>query len=65
MERSVSYGELACLENLFDEQLRDMKVALADEEYRTEALNDFIDQYIQGNDNPEVRLLYPDRTIKL
>ena len=65
MERSVSYGELAMLEYLFGRQMLNLKLDFADEEYRAEALNDFIDQYVNGNDNPEVRLLYPDRLIKL
>lgn len=62
-QRDISYGELAELGNLFEKQLLEKGITLCDDEYRQEALFDFIDQYQNGNDNPELRLLYPERQI--
>ena len=59
----ISYGEVAELGNQFDKQLLEKGITLCDDEYYTEALLDFIDQYQNGNDKPEVNLHYPHRQI--
>lgn len=56
-QRSVSYGELAELENMFNEQIKKRHIKFEDEEKCSEALFDFIQQYIDGDDNPQVRVL--------
>lgn len=55
MERNVSYGELAVLEEMFDEQTAGH--VFEDDDIKDQCKFDFIDQYIHGNDNPEVRYL--------
>lgn len=62
-QRDISYGELAELGDLFEKQLLEKGITLCDDEYRQEALLDFIDQYQNGNDKPEVNLHYPHRQI--
>ena len=56
-QRDVSYGELSMLEELFDEQVKEKEIAFTDDEQRDEARYDFIQQYIDGDDNPIVRIL--------
>lgn len=57
-QRSVSYGELAELENMFNDQVEKRHIVFGDTEESTEALFDFIQQYIEGNDNPQVNVGY-------
>ena len=65
MKRQVSYGELAVLGQLFEQQLLSKGVTLCDDDYRTEALMDFVSQYEDGNDNPQLNLLYATREIRV
>lgn len=58
-QRNVSYGELIALQQMFEEQIKILGVTFLEEEYRDECEFDFVDQYINGCDEPEVRLLYP------
>lgn len=55
-QRSVSYGELAELENMFNEQVKKRNIVFSGNEECTEALFDFIQQYIEGNNNPQVHI---------
>lgn len=64
MKRQVSYGELAWLGYEFEQKLKAEGITLCDDDYRTEALMDFVSQYEDGNDEPELNLLYPDRMIQ-
>lgn len=64
MEREVSYGELVTLQNEFDKQLAKSGYKLHDKEYLDEAYNDFVQQYMNGEDNPQIQLLYPNRMSK-
>lgn len=64
MKRQVSYGELAWLGYEFEQKLKAKGITLCDDDYRTEALMDFVSQYEDGNDEPELNLLYPDRMIQ-
>ncbi len=54
-ERNISYGELAELQDMFEEQTAGIQM---DDEQYNECMFDFIDQYIHGNDMPEVVLPY-------
>ena len=53
-QRNVSYGELAELNNKFNEQIKEFNIGFECEEERQEALFDFIQQYINGNDDPKI-----------
>ena len=64
MKRQVSYGELAWLGYEFERKLKESGITLCDDDYATEALMDFTSQYEDGNDKPELNLLYPDRMIQ-
>lgn len=56
-QRSVSYGELAELQRMFREQADALGVDYSEEpELKEQALADFIDQYIDGSDSPQLRL---------
>jgi hypothetical protein len=53
-QRSISYYELYELEKEFDKQTKWMR--FTDEEEREQSLFDFIQQWIDGNDNPTVHI---------
>lgn len=52
-QRDVSYGELAALQEVFEEQAKDWNFYC--EEHREQCLLDFQQQYIDGDDNPKIR----------
>lgn len=54
-QRNVSYGELAMLEDRFDQITAN--VNFPDDEIRNECLFDYISQFINGIE-PQVRLLW-------
>jgi hypothetical protein len=56
MERQPSYGELAMLSDMFEQQCGELGVEWTDLEVKDEAYLDFCSQWIYGNDNPEVIL---------
>lgn len=53
-QRDVSYGELAELNNKFNEQIKEFNIGFECKEERQEALFDFTQQYINGNDDPQI-----------
>lgn len=53
-QRSVSYGELAELQKMFDEQAAARGITFDCDELREEALLVFQQQYIDGSDKPEI-----------
>ena len=53
-QRGVSYGELVELGNIFNEQIEKYHINFESYEERQEALFDFIQQYINGNDDPQI-----------
>jgi len=55
--RRITYGELAVLNNMFDEQCLEKGVNWIDQDVKQEAFSDFCSQYEEGNDKLEVRLL--------
>ena len=56
MAQGISYGELAALEVEFDKQCEQQHVQWTDEEVRQEALNTFISDYEEGDDEPQITL---------
>jgi len=53
-QRNISYGELAALQELFDQQVEEFNIGFECDEEREEALFDFVQQYINGNDDPQI-----------
>ncbi len=53
-QRDISYGELAALQELFDQQVDEFNIGFECEEEQQEALFDFVQQYINGNDDPQI-----------
>lgn len=56
--RDISYGELAALNELFENEERERKIKFPCDETREEALMDFIYQYQCGNKAPHINLCY-------
>ena len=52
-QRDVSYGELTALQEMFEEQAKEW--IFDEEETMQECLLDFQQQYIDGDDNPQIR----------
>ena len=59
-QRNISYGELAALQELFDQQVEEFNIGFECDEEREEALFDFIQQYINGNDDPQIEYVDQD-----
>ena len=53
-QRSVGYEQLIELGNLFNEQVNKYRIDFESYEERQEALFDFILQYINGNNDPQI-----------
>lgn len=53
-QRDISYGELVALQQEFETQLDENGVIFDDDESYEEALGDFIQQYMEGDDNPMI-----------
>ena len=53
-QRDISCGELAALQELFDQQVDEFNIGFECEEEQQEALFDFVQQYINGNDDPRI-----------
>lgn len=56
MQRNISYGEIAELQNMFEEEEARLGIVFTDEEVREESMLDFIGQYIDGIDCPEIHV---------
>lgn len=56
MQRNISYGEMVELQNKFEEEEARLGIVFTDEEIREEAMFDFIGQYIDGIDCPEIHV---------
>ena len=57
-QRDVSYGELVALQELFYQQVEERGIQFPDEEIEQECLFDFQQQYIDGNDDPVINVLW-------
>lgn len=56
MEREITYTQLHLLQEMFYQQAREQGIVFPDEEQETLCLDDFIEQYILGDDNPQIRI---------
>lgn len=56
MEREITYAQLLLLQEMFVRQVKEQNVVFPDEEIETLCFDDFIEQYVQGNDNPQIRI---------
>lgn len=55
-QRDVSYGELHELEKEFKKQCDDLGVVWIDTDVREETFMDFVSQYQDGDDDPQILL---------
>lgn len=56
MEREITYTQLHLLQEMFLQQVKEQNIVFSDEEQETLCFDDFIEQYVQGNDNPHIRI---------
>ena len=56
MEREITYKQLHLLQEMFEQQVKEQNMVFPDEEQEEHCLDDFIEQYVQGNDNPQIRI---------
>jgi hypothetical protein len=56
MEREITYAQLHLLQEMFVRQVKEQNVVFLDEEQEILCFDDFIEQYVQGNDNPKIRI---------
>ena len=56
MEREITYAQLLLLQEMFVRQVKEQNVVFLDDEQEELCLDDFIEQYIQGNDNPQIKI---------
>ena len=54
MEREITYTQLHLLQEMFEQQVKEQNMVF--EEQEELCLDDFIEQYVQGNDNPQIRI---------
>lgn len=52
----ISYGEIAELTNVFDEQCKELGIVWIDEEVEEQAFGQFVSDYENGDENPQVLL---------
>lgn len=55
MERDITYTQLHLLQELFYQQVTEQGFLFADEEQEELCFDDFLEQYVQGDDNPQIR----------
>lgn len=56
MEREITYAHLHLLQEMFVRQVKEQNVVFLDEEQEELCFDDFIEQYVQGDDNPKIRI---------
>lgn len=56
MEREITYAQLHLLQEMFVRQVKEQNVVFLDDEQEELCLDDFIEQYVQGDDNPKIRI---------
>ncbi len=56
MEREITYAQLHLLQEMFVRQVKEQNVVFLDEEQEELCFDDFIEQYVQGDDNPKIRI---------
>lgn len=55
-ERELTYTQLHLLQEMFYQQAKEKGIVFPDEEQEELCLDDFIEQYVLGNDNPQIRI---------
>lgn len=55
IEREITYTQLHLLQKIFLQQVKEQGIIFPDEEQEMLCLDDFIEQYVQGDDNPQIR----------
>ena len=56
MEREITYAQLHLLQEMFVRQVKEQNIVFYDEEQEELCFDDFIEQYVQGDDNPNIRI---------
>lgn len=56
VEREITYTQFHLLQEMFLQQVKEQNIVFSDEEQETLCFDDFIEQYVQGNDNPHIRI---------
>lgn len=56
MEREITYAQLHLLQEMFVRQVKEQNVVFLDDEQEELCFDDFIEQYVQGDDNPNIRI---------
>ena len=56
MEREITYSQLHLLQEVFEQQVKEQNIVFYDEEQEELCFDDFIEQYVQGDDNPQIRI---------
>ena len=56
MEREITYSQLHLLQEVFEQQVKEQNIVFYDEEQEELCFDDFIEQYVQGDDNPKIRI---------
>ena len=56
LEREITYTQLHLLQELFYQQVAEQGFLFADEEQEELCFDDFLEQYVQGDDNPQIRI---------
>ena len=57
-QRDVSYGELVALDEEFERQVKEKHIAFPDWEIEEECHIDFVQQYIDGDDDPQINIFW-------
>lgn len=55
-QRTLSYENILELQNIFNQQAKEKNIIFKNNEYREEAFFDFLQQYLEGNDNPDIHI---------
>lgn len=57
-QRDVSYGELVALDEEFERQVKEKNIVFPDPEIEEDCHFDFVQQYIDGDDDPQIRICW-------
>ena len=57
-QRDVSYGELAALDEEFEKQVKERNIVFPDPEIEEQCHFDFVQQYIDGDDDPQINICW-------
>ena len=57
-QRDIIYGELAALDEEFEKQVKEKKIEFPDSEIEEQCHFDFVQQYIDGDDDPQINVCW-------